>query len=62
MKSGFEHKEFPELLDWRKKLMTIQFCVMRYSKHIEAIKPDIKIAAMIRVNYNLKNPDCKLTV
>lgn len=40
--------------------MTIQFCIMRYSKHIEALKPDIKTPTMIRVTYNLKNPDTKL--
>lgn len=59
-KSNFSQKDFPELLAWRKKLMTIQFCIIRYSKHIEAIKTDLKIAAMVRVNYNLKNPDPKL--
>lgn len=40
--------------------MTIQFCIMRYSKHIEALKPDLKINPMIRVTYNLKNPEAKL--
>lgn len=41
--------------------MTVQFCIMRYSKHIEALKPDLKINPMIRVTYNLKNPEAKLT-
>jgi hypothetical protein len=33
---------------------------MKYSKHIEALKPDLKIAPMIRVTYNLSNPEAKL--
>lgn len=58
---SFKHQVMPDFLLWRKKLMTVQFCIMRYSKHIEAFKPDLKINAMIRVNYNLKNPDAKLS-
>jgi hypothetical protein len=40
--------------------MSLQYCIMRYSKHIEALKPEMKISAMIRVTYNLKIPDVKL--
>ncbi len=31
---NFQHETFPDLLAWRQKLMTLQFCIMRYSKHI----------------------------
>ena len=40
--------------------MTIQFCIMRYSKHIEGLKADLRITPMIRVNYNEKLCDSKL--
>lgn len=32
--------------------MTIQTCISRYGKYIEAFRGDIVIAPMIRVNYN----------
>ena len=51
-KQSFNFEELPPTLLWRKKLMAIQFCITRYGKHIEAFRPDIKIAPMIRVNYN----------
>lgn len=41
--------------------MTVQSCILRYCKHIEALKPDLKIPTMIRVNYNLSLPEAKLT-
>ena len=41
--------------------MTLQFCIARYSKHIDALKPDLKVPIMIRVNYNLNIPEAKLT-
>jgi hypothetical protein len=34
---------------------------MRYSKHIEGLKQDLKITPMLRVTYNLKNPEAKLS-
>ena len=43
MESGFSYHQEPPTLVWRKKLMTIQTCIMRYGKHIEAFKSDLKI-------------------
>jgi hypothetical protein len=42
----FPHKEF---LLWRQKLMTIQTCIFKYAKHIEAIVPNCKARAMPRI-------------
>lgn len=51
----------PPTLEWRRKLMTLYSCITRYGKHIEAFKPDLKIAEMIRVTYLETTPECKLT-
>ena len=59
-KKSFIYEDLPPTLEWRRKLMTIQSCIARYGKHIEAFRADIKIAPMIRVNYNEKLCDSKL--
>lgn len=45
MENGFKfgHEKEPPTLEWRRKLMTIQTCITRYGKHIEAFRPDLKI-------------------
>lgn len=39
MSKGFAYQGEPPTLNWREKLMTIQTCITRYGKHIEAFKP-----------------------
>ena len=41
--------------------MTIQTCITRYGRHIEAFKPDLKVEAMERVNYDETQSSAKLT-
>jgi hypothetical protein len=36
--------------------MTLSTCIDRYSKHLEALKKDLKIKPMIRVNYDENLP------
>ena len=37
------------LIEWRQKLMTLQTCIVRYAKHIEALVPNCKARSMPRV-------------
>ena len=60
MRFKTENYEKPKTLEWRKQLMTVYSCIQKYAKHIEAIKPDIEIKAMIRVNYDESLADCSL--
>lgn len=39
----------PTFIDWREQLMTLQTCIVRYAKHIEAIVPNCKARVMPRV-------------
>jgi hypothetical protein len=41
-------------------LMTIQTCISRYARHIEALLPNLKIKPIIRVNYNEEIPEINL--
>lgn len=39
----------PSFISWRQKLMTLQTCIVRYAKHIEAIVPNCKARTMPRI-------------
>lgn len=40
--------------------MTLGTCIDKYAKHLEALKQDLKIKPMIRVNYDETLPDCTM--
>ena len=49
---GFKFIDRPSTLDWRRKLMTLFTCIEKYAKHLEALKKELKIKPMVRVNYD----------
>lgn len=41
--------------------MTLFTCIEKYAKHIEALKKDIKVKPMPRVNYDETLAECTVT-
>lgn len=57
---GFRYKQQPHTLKWRSLSMTVQTCIVRYAKHIEALNANLKVNQMMRVNYDESQSECAL--
>ena len=50
-KNSIHYPEKPAFNQWRQKFMTLQSCIVRYARHIDAIVNPCKARIMPRVTY-----------